>query len=57
VGVKHYQQILETAERLQYDSPCIQNEALLGISKLKEVKRLVDDVNLDEELPEKYSTG
>ncbi|KAG1152612.1 hypothetical protein G6F37_001562 [Rhizopus arrhizus] len=52
VGVKNYQQILETAERLHYDSPCIQNETLLGISKLKEVKRSVDDANLDEELPE-----
>ncbi|KAG2218893.1 hypothetical protein INT45_007620 [Circinella minor] len=52
VGVKHYQQILETAERLQYDSPCIQDEALLGILKLKQVKRSVDDANLDEEVPE-----
>ncbi|KAK4520628.1 uncharacterized protein ATC70_006506 [Mucor velutinosus] len=52
VGVKHYQQTLEIAERLQYDSPCIQNEALLGISKLKQVKRSADDAHIDEEEPE-----
>jgi hypothetical protein len=48
VGVKHYQQILEIAERLQYDSPYIQNETLLGISKLKQVKRSADDANINE---------
>ncbi|KAI8887894.1 hypothetical protein K501DRAFT_268510 [Backusella circina FSU 941] len=52
VGVKHYQQILEIAERLQYDSPCIQNEALLGISKLNQVKQSADHANIDEEEPE-----
>lgn len=49
MGVKHYRQILEIAERLQYDSPCIQNEALLGISKLKQVKRSADNAKIDEE--------
>lgn len=51
-GVKHYQQILNIAERLQYDSPSIQNEALLGISKLKQLKRSADDANIDEEQQE-----
>ncbi|KAG2194329.1 hypothetical protein INT47_000256 [Mucor saturninus] len=52
VGVKHYQQILEIAERLQYNSPCLQNEARLGIAKLKQVKRSAGDANIDEEEPE-----
>lgn len=34
----HYQKLLDIPERLQYGSPSIQNEALLDISKLKQVK-------------------
>jgi hypothetical protein len=42
---KHYEQILDTAERLQYDSPNIRQEVICGMQKLQQVKRRFEEVD------------
>ena len=44
-SIKHYEQILNTAERLQYDSPNIRQEVVCGMQKLQQVKRRFEEVD------------
>ncbi|KAG1126590.1 hypothetical protein G6F42_007666 [Rhizopus arrhizus] len=48
IGIQHYERILNTAERMQYDSPSLQEEAVSGIQKLQQVKRRFEEVDTEE---------
>ena len=44
-SIKHYEQILNTVERLRYDSPNIRQEVVCGMQKLQQVKRRFEEVD------------
>lgn len=48
IGIQHYERILNTAERMRYDSPSLQEEAVSGIQKLQQVKRRFEEVDTEE---------
>lgn len=48
IDIQHYERILNTAERMQYDSPSLQEEAVSGIQKLQQVKRHFEEVDTEE---------
>ncbi|KAI8977227.1 hypothetical protein BDF20DRAFT_820962, partial [Mycotypha africana] len=48
IGIQHYERILNTTERMQYDSPSLQEESVSGIQKLQQVKRLFEEVDTEE---------
>ncbi|KAL7315852.1 hypothetical protein PS15m_005022 [Mucor circinelloides] len=48
VGIQHYERILNTAERMPYDSPSLQEEVVSGIQKLQQVKRRFEEMDTEE---------
>jgi hypothetical protein len=48
IGIQHYERILNAAERMQHDSPSLQEEAVSGIQKLQQVKRRFEEVDTEE---------
>lgn len=44
-SIKYYEQILNTVEHLQYDSPNVRQEVVCGMQKLQQVKRRFEEVD------------